>query len=85
MVMSGGSANLNNIFLGRLRPIAQSMAHLTEEPEVTGLMRGPATYFRKKNDHEIFSTGIFSFRIFKKPLLVTCGSLGTRTLYWSTV
>ena len=35
-------------------PIAQSVARPTQEPEVTGLIPGPATYFR------------FSFRWFKK-------------------
>ena len=34
--------------------IAQSVAHLTQEPEVPGSILGPATYFR------------FSFHLFKK-------------------
>ena len=34
--------------------VAQSVARLTQEPEVPGSIPGPATYFR------------FSFRIFKK-------------------
>ena len=38
----------------RVGRVAQSVAHLTQEPEVPGSIPGPATYFR------------FSFRWFKK-------------------
>ena len=55
--------------LGR---IAQSVARLTQEPEVQGLIPGPATYFR------------FSFRRFKKGKKLSVTGEGMCTKYWLT-